>query len=138
MAGDERDTVAGHLIGDGHRLLRVAGIVADVEVELLAEHAARFVDVLDGHLAAILHLRAEGGILTRDRADDGDRRGIALLAAAASSDQGGLSEGCDQPGHTLHCYLPLKDWNPLYINLRVEREIAQLRRSRQVSGLVRS
>ena len=85
MAGDERHAVAGHLVGDGDRLLRIAGVVADIEIELLAEHAAGGVDVVDGHLAAIRHLRAEGGILTGDRADDGDRDGVALLAAVTAS-----------------------------------------------------
>ncbi len=51
MAGDQRHAVAGHLVGDRHRLLRVAGVVADIEIELLAEHAAGGVDVLDGQLA---------------------------------------------------------------------------------------
>ena len=60
MAGDQRDAVAGHLVGDGDGLLRVAGVVADVEIELLAEHAAGGVDVgSTAMLAAVLHLRAE-------------------------------------------------------------------------------
>jgi hypothetical protein len=108
MAGDQRHAFRRHLVGDRDRLLRIAGIVADIEIELLAEHAARGVDILDGKLGAVLHLRAEGGILTRDRADDGDRRGVALFASAASGAQRGQSEGCEQPGHTLHCYLPLQ------------------------------
>ena len=108
MSGDQRDALGGHLVGDRHGLLRVAGVVADIEIELLAEHAAGGVDVLDGKLGAVLHLLPEGGILTRDRADDRDRRRVALLAPAASGAQGGQSEGCEQPGHTLHCYLPLR------------------------------
>ena len=108
MAGDERHALSGHLIGDRHRLLRVAGVVAHIEVERLAQHAARGVDVRDSELGAVLHLLPERGILTRDRADDRDRRGVALLAPAASGARGGQSEGCEQPGHTLHCYLPLQ------------------------------
>ena len=107
MSGDQRHAFGGHLVGDRHGLFRVAGVVADIEIKLLAEHAAGGVDVLDGKLSAVLHLLTEGGILTRDRADDGDRRRVALLATTASG-QGGQSEGCEQPGHTLHCYLPLR------------------------------
>ena len=109
MAGDQRDPAAGQLVGDRHRLFRIAGVVADIEIERLAEHAAGGVDVFDRHLAAVLHLRAERGILTRDRAHDGDRDGVALFAAAATDDQDGLREGSDQPGHTLHCDLPLHE-----------------------------
>ena len=56
MPGDQRHAFGGHLVGDRHGLLRVAGVVADIEVELLAEHAAGGVDVLDGQLGAVLHL----------------------------------------------------------------------------------
>ncbi len=59
MAGDQRHAICGHLVGDGDGLLRIAGVVTDIEIELLAEHAAGGVDVVDGHLPAIRHLRAE-------------------------------------------------------------------------------
>ena len=75
MPGHELDPGTGHLVGDGHRLLRVAGIVAGGEVELLAEHAAGSVDVGHGHVAAVLHLRAERGVLAGNRADDRDGGG---------------------------------------------------------------
>jgi hypothetical protein len=81
MAGDQRHVVAGHLVGDGHRLFRVAGVVADLEIELLAEHAARGIDVFDGQPAAILHLRAERCILTGNWADHGDRCRLVFLAS---------------------------------------------------------
>src|SRR5262249_33847973 len=113
MASDQRHIVAGHLVRDGYRLFRVTSVVADLEIELFAEHAARFVDVLDRHLAAVGHLRPEGGILTRDRADAGNRRGVAFVASAAANDKDGLSKGCDQPGHALHYQSPLcKDPEP--------------------------
>ena len=139
MAGDEGDPAAGHVIGDRHRLLGIAGIVADVEVELLAEHAARGVDVFDGQFRAVLHLRAEGGVLPGHRTDDGDRRGSAFLAVAAAGDQDGEGEGCDQPGHALHCYLPLRQTEIHSTSFMARQgEVAQAWRSRQVSGLVRS
>ncbi len=140
MAGDEGHIVAAHLVGDGDRLLRIAGIVADIEIELLAEHATRGVDVLDGHLAAVLHLRPERGVLTRDRADDGDRRRLVVIATAAARHKNGRNQGCDQPGKTLHCYLPRKRPVRVYIIWRGPGAPASLYapRSRQVSGLVRS
>ena len=83
MSGYELRAPGRHLVGDRHGLLRIAGVVADVEIELLAEHAAGGVDVLDGHFAAILHLRAEGGILTGDRANHRDRGRVVVAAATA-------------------------------------------------------
>ena len=84
MPGHELDPGAGHLVRDRHRLLRIAGIVAGGEVELLAEHAAGGVDVGDGHFAAVLHLRAERGVLTGDRTDNRDRCGVVPVTPAAA------------------------------------------------------
>src|SRR5262249_57144452 len=102
MARAQRHIVAGHLVRDGYRLFRVTSVVADLEIELFAEHAARFVDVLDRHLAAVGHLRPEGGILARDRADDGNRRGVAFVASPAPNDKDGLNKAWYQPGPTTH------------------------------------
>ena len=52
MPGDQLDALADHLVGDRHRLLRIAGIVADLQHQLLAEHAAGLVDVGDRQLGA--------------------------------------------------------------------------------------
>src|SRR5262245_10770163 len=109
MPGDEGNSLAAHLICHRDRLLRIAGVVANLEVELLAEHAAGRVDVFDGEFGPVLHLRAEGSVLTRHRADHCDRGGGAFPAFAAANHQDGENEGCDQPGHALHCYLPLLD-----------------------------
>ena len=105
MPGDELRAPCGHLVGDRHGLFRIAGVVADGEVELLAEHAAGFIDVGDGHFAAVLHLRAEGGILTGDRADHRDR-GRVVVAAAAARDGQSCGQSDEQPGNSLHCHLP--------------------------------
>ena len=59
--------LAGELVGDRNGLARIARVVADVELQLLAEHAARLVDVGHGLLGAVLQLRAERGILPRHR-----------------------------------------------------------------------
>ena len=40
MAGDERDAIADQLAGERRRLLGVAEIVADDQLDALAEHAA--------------------------------------------------------------------------------------------------
>ena len=39
MPDDQGYAFASHLVGYGHGLFRVAGIIADFECELLAEHA---------------------------------------------------------------------------------------------------
>jgi hypothetical protein len=110
-ASDDADHLVAvdQLAGDGGDGGRVClGVVHD-EFERPAEHAAGGVDVVDRHLAAIRHLRAERGVLAGDWADDGDRRGLALLATVtASGHRRGHGKGCDQPGNTLHRYLPLQ------------------------------
>lgn len=63
MAGHEHHAAADELVGDGHRLTGVARVVADLQGELLAEHAAIGVDVGDRHLRTVAHLLAERGIL---------------------------------------------------------------------------
>ena len=73
MAGHELDALRHHLVGNGHGLLRIAGIVADFKHELLAIDAAGGVDIGHCHFGAVLHLLAEGRILAGDRAGHGDR-----------------------------------------------------------------
>ncbi len=72
MPCHEHDLVRHHLVGHSGGLLGVAGIVADLQLELLAVHAARGVDVGHGHLGALAQLLSEGRILTGHRADGGD------------------------------------------------------------------
>ncbi len=74
MAGDERDLGAGELFRHRARLLGIAGIVADLQRQLLAEHAAGGVDVGHELIGAVLHLPAECGFAARHRAghSDGD------------------------------------------------------------------
>ena len=56
VPGDERQLHAGELLADRARLLRIAGVVADLELELLAHHAAGGVDVGDRRFGAVLEL----------------------------------------------------------------------------------
>ena len=72
MAGDEDDVLADEPVGDGDGLFWIAGVIADLEPELLAENAAGGVDVRHRHLGAALHLFAEGGVLAGHRTGDGD------------------------------------------------------------------
>ena len=72
VAGHEHDLVRHHLVGDRGRLLGIAGIVADLQLELLAVDAAGGVDVGHRHLGALAHLLAEGRILAGHRSDGGD------------------------------------------------------------------
>ena len=68
MPDDENNAVTDQLLGGGDRLLRIAEIVCRDEPHLLAEYAARGIDVGHGHLRAALHLLADPGELSRHRA----------------------------------------------------------------------
>ena len=72
MAGDEGHFLAGHLVRDGDGLAGVAGVVADVEHELLAHDAAGLVDIGDGLFGAGLHLGAGGGVVAGHGTDGGN------------------------------------------------------------------
>ena len=63
MPDDEDHALADQLLGGGHRLLGIAEIVRRDEPHLLAEHAARGIDVGHRHLRAALHLLADPGVL---------------------------------------------------------------------------
>ena len=66
MADDEGDLIADEFIGDRDALLWIGGVVADFDADLLAENAARRVDVGDGLFRAHADLRAECRVRTRD------------------------------------------------------------------------
>ena len=106
MPGDELTPAARELVGDRDRLLRVAGVVADLQHQLLAEHAALGVDVGDRQLRAILQLLAEGGVLSGNRSDHGDRDGLVFFPAAAAGERGDSGQCHQQPGNSLHGRLP--------------------------------
>ncbi len=72
MPDYDRHLHAGELLADRARLLGIAGIVADFELDLLAEHAARGVDVGDGLFGAVPQLAAERGFAARHRAGNAD------------------------------------------------------------------
>ena len=68
MAAHEHYALADHVVGDVHGLFRVAGVIADLQLQLLAVHAASGVDVGNGLLGALPELFAESGILASHRA----------------------------------------------------------------------
>ena len=72
VPGHEGDLPAGKLVGDRDRLARVAGVVADLEHKLAAEHAATGVDVRHRLLGTGPHLGAEHRVLAGHRASRGD------------------------------------------------------------------
>ena len=103
VAVDEHDALGGELVGDGHRLLRVAGVVGDGEREWLAVHTALGVDVLDRQLGPALHLLAERGVLAGDRPGNGDRDVGACRADTARGREGGDHA---EASHRCHECLP--------------------------------
>ncbi len=89
MADDEMHAVAEKVVGDRHALARVAGVVADLEVDLLAHDAARRIDVGDSLLGAVLELGAESGVGPRHRPGDADLElGRTAVAAYEENAQG--------------------------------------------------
>ena len=73
MADHNSDARPGELFRDRARLLWIAGVVADLKLELLAEHAARGVDVGDRLFGAVAHLSPESRLATRHRSCGGNR-----------------------------------------------------------------
>ena len=117
VAGDELDAVMDELVGYRHRLLGVAGIVADLENQLLAVDAALGVDVLHGQLGAALHLLAEHGVLAGHRACGRDGHVRPCGAAAEQHERRGAHQ---QIGHTTHDVV-------LHLTTRLPRTSATLR-----------
>ncbi len=67
VAGDERNSRAGDLLGDGARLLRIASIVVDIKHQLPVEETAGGIDIGHRLLGAVLELAAERGFAASDR-----------------------------------------------------------------------
>ena len=72
MPGDEDGAVADQLAGQRHRLIGFAEVVADDQLDPLAEDAAPGVEILDRHLGGTLVLLAEPSVGAGHRAGDGD------------------------------------------------------------------
>ena len=85
VADDELDAVANELVGHRHALLRIGDVVALLEGDLLAEDAARLVDVVNRLLRAVDELSPESRVRTGDRAGDPH---LDLCAGGARKRQG--------------------------------------------------
>ncbi len=72
MAGHQHGAGCGKLLRHRARLLRIALVVALLQLQLLAENASLGVDVGDRRAGPGQELRAEGGLLARHRACDRD------------------------------------------------------------------
>ncbi len=96
-AGDDVDALAGdELVGDAHGIAGIGAVVARDDLELLAEHAALGVDLLDRELPALLVGIEEGrlrliaveladldGALRQGGRGDGERDRRVRRAAAS-------------------------------------------------------
>src|SRR6266536_2551186 len=92
MAGHEGHPHAAEFFADGSGLLGIAGVIADLDGELLAHHAARRIDVGQGHLGAVLELLPERSILARHRAGHADLDGVLCERCARKRHAGGEYE----------------------------------------------
>ncbi len=72
MAVDELDLLADDQVRHRDRLLRIAGVVLDHDLDLLAVDAAGLVDRGGGGFGAALHLVADRGERAGHRTGDGD------------------------------------------------------------------
>ena len=73
MPNDEQHTISDQFLGGSDCLLRIAEIVSHDQLHLLAQHAARSIDVGDGQLRTPLQLLACPCELTRHRSCDPDQ-----------------------------------------------------------------
>ena len=88
-AGDQRHAFARHqLFGDANRLARIGAVVALHDLELLAEHAALGVDLLDRKLDALL-VGIEEGRLRFVAVELADPDGVLRGGRQGRRDEGG-------------------------------------------------
>ena len=95
-----------HRVGHRNGLLRVAGIVADFELELLAEDTALGVDVGDCHLRALADLVTRRGVLTGHRAGNGDQ----VIGPGVTAGEGKQAEA-GRENVFVHVFPPLLRWS---------------------------
>jgi hypothetical protein len=92
-------------LGDAeHRLIRLALIIIEHQLDLLAVDAALGLDLVERHLIAVLVRLAERGLRAGDRRDDADaeRLAVGLAAALASRARGDDEECAKEPGGSHH------------------------------------
>ena len=106
VAGDELDLLADDEIGDRDRLLGIAGVVLDDDLDLAPVDAAGLVDRGGGGLAAAFHLFADRGDRAGHRTDDGDLDVLSLdrrriNANASPVNKGSALYSCSTPSYFL-------------------------------------
>ena len=99
VAGHEHHALVGEVVGHAHRLLGVAPVVADGQLDLLAQYATLGVDVGDGFLGALAHLLADRGLRAGHRAGDADLDVGPGAAAAKDAGRGNGEENRLEPVH---------------------------------------
>src|SRR6516164_5602016 len=99
MSGDKYHVFADHIVRGGNRLLGIASIVSDDQIELPAKHPALGVDVGHRHFGATRHLLAQSGVRAGDRSDDCDRYALRSDAASAERERRRQDDGMDNSVH---------------------------------------
>ena len=87
MADDEMNAVADEFVGDRDALLGIGDVVALLDRDLLAEDAARLVEVIGRLTDALRQLRAKRRVRPGDRTGDADRD-LGVSGAAHQQDGG--------------------------------------------------
>ena len=94
MPGDEDHAVAHELVGDGDRLLGIAGVVGERQGHALPEDTACRIDVGDGHLGTVLDLLAPKNVLAREGAGGRNQDlGVGGSDIGRCHDDGGQGQG---------------------------------------------
>ena len=114
MPGDEDDAVARQLARQRHRLIGVAEVVADDQLDLLAEHAALGVEILDRHLGAALIPLAGPGVDAGHRAGRADPD-LGLPPAVAQSAAAEMTPTTSNPERTMACLQAVEQYCALVV-----------------------
>ncbi|MCY1239212.1 hypothetical protein D9M72_519940 [compost metagenome] len=91
-ADDVADAFAGRLVGNRNGLLRITGIVEQLQDDLLAVDAASLVDLFSGRFRPVLHLLAIGRDRAGERRDDAN--GDIGKGERAEGDAGRQGQAC--------------------------------------------
>ena len=85
MTDDEFYAVADEFVGDRNALFGIGAVIADVQLDLLAEDAAGGIDVFDRLLGPVLELGAERGAAAGEGAGDAKTQGAAPRSCRSES-----------------------------------------------------
>ena len=99
MSGDEHHLFSDHFVCRRNRLLGIARIVRENEIEPFTEHPTLGVDVGDRHLGAAHHLLARSGLRAGDRPDHRDRDILRVGDAGTERERRRKDDRLDQMFH---------------------------------------